>query len=182
MGIEEFGKAKIEWFCTFLDLPNGIPSHDTFGRVFARLDAEQFQRGFLNWVQAVHQVTKGQVIALDGKTLRRSRDRTLGKKAIHMVSVWASANRLVLGQVKVDEKSNEITALPELLSCWLSKGVKGNGLHNFAVLRHIALNLLGQEKTASVASRTSDSKPVGVKTICSKSWLDKMRLPYPPDT
>lgn len=113
--IEMFGKAKIEWFGKFLELPHGIPSHDTFGRVFGLLDAEAFQGCFLAWVKAVQGVTKGQVIALDGKELRRSLDGHLGKKAIHMVSAWASANGLVLAQRKVDEKSNEITAIPELL-------------------------------------------------------------------
>lgn len=118
--IEQFGQAKLPWLRTFLDLPHGIPSHDTFGRVFAALDPEQFQAGFLGWVQAVvartgGSLTPGQVVALDGKTLRRSHDRANGKAAIHMVSAWATANRLVLGQVTVDEKSNEITALPALL-------------------------------------------------------------------
>ena len=91
--IELFGKCKEDWFRTFLELPNGIPSHDTFGDVFARLDPEQFQRCFMEWVQAewvqaVAQVTQGEVVAIDGKTVRRSHDRTLGKKAIHMVNVW----------------------------------------------------------------------------------------------
>jgi predicted transposase YbfD/YdcC len=120
--VEEFGKAKLAWFRTFLALPNGIPSHDTFGRVFAALDPEQFQQCFLAWVRAVASLTAGQVVALDGKTVRRSHDRTNGKAAIHMVSAWASANRLVLGQLKVDAKSNEITALPALLQLLALKG------------------------------------------------------------
>ena len=120
--IEEFGTAKLSWFRTFLDLPNGIPSHDTFGRVFAALDPEQVQTCFLAWVQAVAAITDDQIVALDGKTLRRSHDRSKGKAAIHMVSAWASANRLVLGQIKVDEKSNEITALPALLQVLALKG------------------------------------------------------------
>jgi predicted transposase YbfD/YdcC len=120
--IEAFGNAKLNWFRTFLELPNGIPSHDTFGRVFAALDPEQFQTCFLAWVQAAAASTDAQVIALDGKMLRRSHDRGKGKAAIHMVSAWASANRLVLGQVKVDEKSNEITALPALLQVLALKG------------------------------------------------------------
>jgi predicted transposase YbfD/YdcC len=113
--VEEFGKARIEWFQTFLELPNGIPSHDTFTRVFARLDPEQFQACFLRWITAVSEVMRGQVLAIDGKVLRRSQDRRNGKAAIDMVSAWATANRLVLGQVKVDEKSNEITTIPQLL-------------------------------------------------------------------
>ena len=113
--VELFGNAKLSWLRTFLELPNGIPSHDTFGRVFARLNPEQFQQCFLEWVQAVSAVTGGQVIAIDGKVLRGSCDRVLGKAGIAMVSAWATANHLVLGQVKVDDKSNEITAIPKLL-------------------------------------------------------------------
>jgi len=113
--IATFGRAKESWFATFLQLPSGIPSHDTFGRIFAKLDPEQFQARFLSWMQGVQEVTQGQVVAIDGKTVRHSYDKLSGRKAIHMVSAWASENRLVLGQVKVDEKSNEITAIPELL-------------------------------------------------------------------
>jgi predicted transposase YbfD/YdcC len=113
--VELFGNERLDWLRQFLELKNGIPSHDTFGRVFARIDSQQFQACFATWVQAVFQATKGQVIALDGKQARRSHDRTNDKNAIHVVSAWATANHLVLGQQKVDEKSNEITAIPELL-------------------------------------------------------------------
>jgi predicted transposase YbfD/YdcC len=113
--IEEFGESRADWFATFLDLPSGIPSHDTFNRVFAALDPVQFRSCFLHWMQAVAEVLPAQVIAIDGKTVRRSHDRGSGRAAIHMVSAWASANRVVLAQVKVDEKSNEITALPDFL-------------------------------------------------------------------
>lgn len=113
--VEEFGKTRLAWFQTFLELPNGIPSHDTFTRVFARLDPEQFQTCFLRWIAAVSQTLAGQVIAIDGKVLRRSQDKGNGKAAIDLVSAWATVNRLVLGQVKVDQKSNEITAIPQLL-------------------------------------------------------------------
>jgi predicted transposase YbfD/YdcC len=114
--VAEFGKAKRDWLQGFLELPHGIPCDETFRRVFARLDAEQFQDRFISWVRAAFEVTKGQVIPIDGKRLRRSHDRAAGKEAIHMVSAWASENHLVLGQVKVDEKSNEIPAVPELLT------------------------------------------------------------------
>lgn len=114
--IANFGQQKTDWLSKFLDLRNGIPSHDTFNRVFARLDPEQFRQGFLSWVQAVFEVSNGQVIAIDGKQLRRSHDKSNRQKAIHMVSAWATANHLVLGQVKVKGKSNEITAIPVLLA------------------------------------------------------------------
>jgi predicted transposase YbfD/YdcC len=113
--IELFGESKQDWFASFLDMTNGVPSHDTFGRVFSLLDAEQFRGCFINWVQAICEVLEDQVVAIDGKTLRRSHDRTVGKKAIHMVSAWAAENQVVLGQVKTDDKSNEITAIPDLL-------------------------------------------------------------------
>jgi len=113
--IEMFGIKKIEWLRQFLELPNGIPSHDTFGRVFGRLKADQFQRSFYEWVKAVQEVTKGQVIALDGKQLRGSMDTYAGKGAIYMVNAWASSNQMALGQQKVEDKSNEITAIPKLL-------------------------------------------------------------------
>jgi len=119
---EAYGHAKEQWLRQFLALPNGIPSHDTFARVLARLNPEELQHCFLRWMQAVSEVTQGEVVAIDGKTLRRSCDRARGKSAIHRVSAWASANRLVLGQQKVDEKSNEITAIPALLQLLELKG------------------------------------------------------------
>jgi predicted transposase YbfD/YdcC len=112
---EEFGKAKRAWFETFLELPNGIPSHDTFGRVFARLDPEQFRACFLSWVQAIHTVLPAKPLAIDGKTARRSHDRGVGKAAIQMVSAWATETHLVLAQRHVKEHSNEQTALPRLV-------------------------------------------------------------------
>lgn len=113
--VAQFGREKRVWLAEFLSLSHGIPSHDTFGRVFAKLDPEQFQNSFLKWVQAVFEITGGQVIPIDGKKVRRSHDRTNDQEAIWMVSAWAAENKLVLGQVKVEDKSNEITAIPKLL-------------------------------------------------------------------
>lgn len=119
--ISEFGKAKQDWLKTFLQLPNGIPSHDTFNRVFSALDPIEFEKCFLSWTQSVAERTSGRVISLDGKTIRGSKNQS-AKSAIHMVSAWCSNNNIVLAQRKVDEKSNEITAIPELLSVLVLKG------------------------------------------------------------
>ena len=113
--LEEFAQIRQDWFKTFLELPNGIPSHDTFGRFYAALDPVAFSRCFTSWIQSVAEVTEGEVVAVDGKTLRRSFDKASSKAAIHMVSAWASKAGVVLGQVKTDEHSNEITAIPKLL-------------------------------------------------------------------
>lgn len=118
VGIEEFARDKIDFFSQFVDLPGGIPSHDTFGRVFAALDSEAFAQGFTDWVRCVGEalaLPDNDFVAIDGKTMRRSFDKANGKAAIHLVSAFSSSNRLVLGQFKVDDKSNEITAIPELL-------------------------------------------------------------------
>ena len=113
-----FGKSKEDWLRNVLglELPHGIPSADTFRRVFARIDPEQLQNAFQRWTKQLYIITEGEIIALDGKTLRHSFDTAFEKSMIHMVSAWASEARLVLGAVKVDEKSNEITAVPELLA------------------------------------------------------------------
>lgn len=111
----EYGRAKQDWLSKFLSLPSGIPCADTFGRVFARLDPDQMQICFVSWVKSISKLLGAEVIGIDGKTLRHSGEQGCGKAAIHMVSAWASANRLVLGQRKVDDKSNEITAIPALL-------------------------------------------------------------------
>lgn len=113
--VEKFGVAKRGWFSRFLELPNGIPSHDTFGRVFARLDTAEFLLCLQNWLRSLHLSLKEQGIAIDGKTLRGSFDAASGKSALHVVSAWASGLRLSLGEVAVDGKSNEITAVPKLL-------------------------------------------------------------------
>jgi predicted transposase YbfD/YdcC len=112
--IADYGEDKLVWFQTFLTLPGGIPSHDTFNRVFAALDPEEMEKGFVAWVSSIARLTAGEVVAIDGKTLCGTRET--GKKTlVHMVSAWAEGNGLVLGQRKVDDKSNEITAIPKLL-------------------------------------------------------------------
>jgi len=113
--IAQYGQSKHDWLKTFLELPNGIPSHDTIRRVFIIIDPEEFRTAFIDWVASIRPLLPETVIAVDGKTLRRSHDKTNGKSAIHVVSAWASDANMVLGQIKTDEKSNEITAIPELL-------------------------------------------------------------------
>jgi len=120
--IERFGQSKLDWLKTFLKLPGGIASHDTFNRVFGLLDAQAFGQRFLQWTQAICQLTEGEVVAIDGKALRASVDGPKGKSAIYLVSAWACGNGLVLAQRKVGEKSNEITAIPKLLEVLVLKG------------------------------------------------------------
>jgi len=168
--VETFGQLKQEWLTTFLELPNGIPTHDTFGRMFAALEAEAFQRCFARWVEGVFSATGGQVVAVNGKTVRRSHNKTIGRDAIHMVSAWAQQTGIVLGQRKVEDKSNEITAIPELLRVLDVSGCivtidamgcqktiahgeddsrirAGDSPQNMAVLRHLALNILKKDKS-----------------------------------
>lgn len=120
--MELFGKAKAEWLRKLLALPHGIPSHDTFGRVFSLLDPQAFGECFLRWTTALHEATQGEVIALDGKTVRHSFNAATGHAALHLISAWASKSGLTLGQRKVEGKSNEITALPALLKLLDVKG------------------------------------------------------------
>ena len=120
--VERFGRSKEAWFRQFLALPFGMPSHDIFGRVFALLDAQAFEACFRSWVAAICALIPGEIIAVDGKTLRRSHDRNAGLAALHLVSAWATANRVVLGQVATEAKSNEITAIPQLLALLHLKG------------------------------------------------------------
>lgn len=115
VAIAEFGEKKRQWFAQFLDLRNGIPSHDRFNAILAAIKPAEFEKCLLSWITALQEITDGQVIAIDGKTLRRSFDTASSKSAIHMVSAWATANQISLGQVVVDAKSNEITAIPKLL-------------------------------------------------------------------
>lgn len=119
--IEEYGEYKEEWLKTVLELPNGIPSHDTFNRVFSLIEPAALQQCFISWVQSMAQISEGQIVSIDGKRLCHSGEQ--GKKAIiHMVSAWSNSNNMVLGQLKVNDKSNEITAIPALLDLLMVKG------------------------------------------------------------
>lgn len=120
--IELFGNVRIDWFRRYIKLSNGVPSHDTIRRVFMGLNPEKFQESFSSWVESLDVKTKGKIVAIDGKTLRGSHGRGKGKRPIHMVSAWLCENDLVLGQCKVNEKSNEITAIPELLELLVLEG------------------------------------------------------------
>lgn len=120
--IAEFGRAKQAWFAQFLDLENGIPSHDTFGRVFAALNPAEFETAFLSLVQATVAEGEGNLVAIDGKTLRRSHDRANGKAALQLVSAWASDTHVVLGEVAVAPERSEPTAIPELLRLLMLRG------------------------------------------------------------
>ncbi|HQA59078.1 MAG TPA: ISAs1 family transposase [Acetivibrio sp.] len=120
--IEEWAIAKEKWLRQYLELPNGIPSWYTIERVMDVIDPKQFEKCFVEWMKEVTQIKEGDVVAIDGKTMRGTADKSAGKKAVHIVSAWCSGDKLVLGQVKTDEKSNEITAIPELLDMLFIKG------------------------------------------------------------
>lgn len=122
VAIAAFGRAKREFLKKFLDLSSGIPSHDRFNAILGAIKPAEFERCLLSWITSLHEITGGQIVAIDGKTLRRSFDTASSKAAIHMVSAWATANHLTLGQIVVDAKSNEITAIPKLLEVLEIKG------------------------------------------------------------
>ncbi len=119
--MEYYGEMKEDWLKTILELPNGIPSHDTFNRLFSSLDPDEFENCFLKWIKSINKAMVGEVVSIDGKTIRGSKKSGF-KTATHIVSAWADKNEIVLGQIKVDEKSNEITAIPKLLNSLLIKG------------------------------------------------------------
>lgn len=121
-GMASFAKVKLEWLKTFLELPGGAPSHDTFRRVFGLLDRGPFAANLFHWTQALQEATGGKLVAIDGKTLRRTFHKKSGLKALHLVTAWASENGLTLGQIACEEKSNEITAIPQLLKLLNLKG------------------------------------------------------------
>lgn len=155
--IEEFGRAKFKWLKTFLELPHGIPSHDTFGRVFARLDPDAFEACFRRWTEAVAGEIAG-VVAVDGKTLRRSFDRASNQAAIHLVSAWAADHGVVFGQIATDAKSNEITAIPQLLRLLDLKGQTVT-LDAMGCQKAIAEQIVGQGAATMCCRSRTTSRP-----------------------
>jgi len=152
--VAEFGKEKEAWISRFVPVPEGTPSHDTIGDFFKRLNANLFSECFLQWTQQICGVTEGELIVLDGKTMRGSHDKRIGKSAIHMISAWASNNQLVLAQRKVSDKSNEITAIPELLELLEIKG----GIVSIDAMgcqREIAKQIRTQEADYILALKTN---------------------------
>ena len=120
--IEEFGNERLDWLKQYGDFENGIPVHDTIARVISQINPKQFQKSFICWMASCHVATAGDVIAIDGKTVRRSFDKNKKQGAIHMVSAFSTANKVVLGQLKTATQTNEITAIPELLNLLVIKG------------------------------------------------------------
>jgi predicted transposase YbfD/YdcC len=144
VAVVDFGVAKQDWLKSFLPLPNGIPSHDTFGRVFSLIDSEEFAKGFMNWVATLRTILPFEVIAIDGKTVRGSFDKASGTNAIHMVSAWACRAGMLLGQRKIDAKSNEITAIPKLLESLDIRGATVT-IDAMGTQREIAEQIVAQE-------------------------------------
>ena len=179
----QFAEAKIEWLATFLELPNGIPSHDTFGRIFSLLDSESFEACFLAWIESLSIDVKNEFIAIDGKSLRGSHDKKKQVKMLHIVSAWASNNRILLGQVKTEEKSNEITAIPELLDMI---NVEGSvvSIDAMGCQREIAKKIV--DKKANYVLNLKDNQPSLCQDVASifeqaeqsqyKKMIHKQRL------
>jgi len=163
LDVERFGKAKEKLLNNFLELPNGIPSHDILGDLFARLCPDTLQACFLSWVQSMVSLSKDEIVAIDGKTLRRSFAEPGKKGAIHMVSAWATSNQLVLGQYKVDEKSNEITAIPELLKLLNLSG------------SIVTIDAMGCQKKISKAIRNADADYVLAVKENQKTLHDEIK-------
>ena len=155
--VETFGQAREAWLGTFLELPGGIPSHDTFGRVFALLDPEECRRCFIGWVRAVVGDPGEQVVAIDGKALRRSHDRRAGKAALRLVSAWATESGVVIGQVATHAKSNEVTAIPELLKLLSLEGAAVT-IDAMGCQTAIAAQIVGQRADYVLALKKNHEK------------------------
>lgn len=166
----DFADAKIDWLKTFLDLPNGIPSHDTFGRVFSLIDPQEFEECFFNWIASLAIDVSKEIIAIDGKTLRGSHNRKKGVKPLHLVSAWAVNNRISLGQIKTEEKSNEIEAIPKLLKML---DVKGSivTIDAMGCQKKIAKQIIAQGADYVLALKENQETLYNdVASIFSKGW------------
>jgi predicted transposase YbfD/YdcC len=173
VAIEHFGRAREDWLETFLELPNGIPSHDTIGRIFAMLDPKALEEAFRQWAAAMATLTKGEVVAIDGKTLRRSFQSANRTAFVHMVSAWAAGNRMVLGQVKTEDKSNEITAIPRLLELLQIKGCLVT-IDAMGCQKEIARKII--ESGADYMLGLKDNQPILAATV-SNVFDDALRDP-----
>src|SRR5918992_4509177 len=175
--MELFGQSKRAWLEGFLDLSNGIPSHDTFGRVFSRLDPKQFLQCFLSWTQSVSELTQGTVVSLDGKTVRASFDRATEQSPVHVVSAWCSQNGgLVLGQLKTQSKSNEITAIPELLKLLAIKGCIVT-IDAMGCQTHIVQQIIAQEGDYLLVLKRNQKKTYHAVTQYFHQYI-KHTLPW----
>jgi len=157
VAIADWAKEKKDWLAKFLDLSAGVPSHDRFNAVLGAINPNEFQQCLLSWITALHEATDGQVIAIDGKTLRRSFDAASSKAAIHMVSAWATVNHITLGQVVTDAKSNEITAIPKLLQMLQVKGCLVT-IDAMGCQREIAKQIVEQEGDYVLAVKENQPK------------------------
>jgi hypothetical protein len=157
--MEEFGKAKEEWLRTFLALPGGIPSHDTFNRLFSSLNPEELESCFMDWTRSVANLCENEVVGIDGKNMRGTRS-SVNKSIVHMVSAWAENNHIVLGQTKVEEKSNEITAIPKLLELLVLRGCIVT-IDAMGLPRRHSLENYRERRRLSVGSQRQSGKPAG---------------------
>ena len=175
VAVERFGHAKYEWLKTFLELPNGIPSHDTIGSLFARLQPQGLQNCFLKWIHLLFDFTGGEIIAIDGKTLCHSYDTATERPAIHMISAWVCKNSIVLGQVKTSEKSNEITAIPELLKLL---DLKGNivTIDAMGCQKKIAKQIIEQEGNYVFNLKGNQSSLHDDVRLFIESYIDEKKL------
>ena len=155
--IEAYGKEKESWLKTFLSLPHGIPSHDTISRVFSFICPLQFQECFIGWIQEIYELMTGDIIPIDGKALKGSHRKSRGKKALHILNAWSTQHQLVLGQIAVDEKSNEITAVPTLLKMLTIKGSTVT-LDALNCQRKIASQIIEQEGNYVMAVKENQGK------------------------
>jgi hypothetical protein len=169
MGIKAYGNAKYEWLKSFLELPNGIPSHDTFSRVFARIEPQQFQEGFLSWVNAIVGELELNVIAIDGKTMKQSYDRNDQQKALHIVTAWSPSHQLVLGK-KIHKKSNELTAIPELT------GLEQNSSPNIAQTCYVCCKSGGVTKRSETQTEQRVDRLMLKKDRRDESYTRPIRI------